>query len=117
MRMGRKHRTKSKRRSRYVDPAVESIDQMAVINARDMMFGNLVSMGWRLAVMVLLPIFIGVQIDKWLDSSPSVTLAAFFIAIFGAGVLIYRTYNEMNSQSEIDSRMKRIKKSRGKNNV
>lgn len=115
--MGKTSRTKVKRQSRYVDPAVESIDQLAVIDARNMLFSNFVSMGWRLAIMVLVPIFIGVQIDKWLDSSPSVTLAAFFIAIFGAGVLIYRTYIDMNTQTMMQSQTKSTKKSRGKKNA
>jgi hypothetical protein len=57
------------------------------------------NIGWRLAIMILLPLFIGVQLDKKFDSSPSITLAAFFIAIFGAGVIINKTYKEINAQT------------------
>lgn len=94
--MGKINSLKKRPKSKFVDPA---LDQLTVIDARSMLITNLISMGWRLAIMVLLPIFIGIQIDKKLNSSPSVTLAAFFIALFGAGILIYRTYVELTPQS------------------
>lgn len=74
------------------------LDQLAAANAKSMLFANMFSMGWRLALMVLIPIFAGVQLDKKFDTSPSLTLAAFFIAVFGAGLLIARTFNEMTRQ-------------------
>lgn len=55
--------------------------QLAVVNARGMMVSNMLGMGWRLALIVLVPIFIAVQLDKKFNSSPSLTLAAFFIAL------------------------------------
>lgn len=82
-------------KKKYTDPAV---DQLAVIDARNMFFSNLVGMGWRLAVMVLIPLFIGVQIDKRFDTSPNFTLGAFFIAIAGAGYLIWKTYQGMQRE-------------------
>lgn len=74
------------------DPA---LDYLSMYSARNMLFTNLIGMGWRLALMVLIPIFIGVQLDRRFDSEPSLTLAAFFVAIFGASMLIYRTYAEL----------------------
>ncbi len=76
------------------DPVV---DRLAAANAKSVLLGNLFSMGWRLAVTVLLPIYVGVQLDKRFDSAPSLSLAAFFIAIFAAGLLIYKTYQEMTA--------------------
>lgn len=81
------------------DPVV---NELAVINARGMFFSNLLGMGWRLALIVLVPIFAAVQLDKKFDSKPSLTLAAFFIAVFGAGMLIARTYNDMARQQALD---------------
>ncbi len=81
------------------DPA---LDHLAMFDARTMMLGELVTMGWKLALMVLIPIFIGVQLDKHFDSKPSVTLTAFFIAIFGASMVIYKTYNRLNAQAALD---------------
>lgn len=89
------------------DPAV---DALAMYSARNMMVTNMMSMGWRLAVMVLLPIFIGVQLDKRFDSAPSLTLAAFFIAIFGAGLLIYRTFNELTAEAALEEAKKAKRK-------
>lgn len=95
------------------------LDQLKVVSARNMLITSLFSMGWRLAIMVLLPIFIGVQLDKKLNSAPSITLAAFFIAIFGASMLIYKTYNEITTLQNIeDARAaKRAKKRKRSNNV
>ncbi len=77
------------------------MDQLSAVSAKSLLVGNIINMGWRLGIMVLGPIFIGVQLDKKFDSSPSLTLAAFFIAIFGSSLLIYRTYSEMNAATEI----------------
>lgn len=101
--MGKNNSSKKRKNSRYIDPA---LDQITPVDAKSMLFSNMISMGWRLAIMVLLPIFIGVQIDRRLDSSPSVTLAAFFIAVFGAGLLIYRSYKELNTELLQDEQKK-----------
>lgn len=81
--------------SKTGDPVV---DQLAVIDAKNMLFSSLINMGLRLAVMVLVPIFIGVQLDKRLDTSPNFTLGMFFIAIAGASYLIWKTYASMQRE-------------------
>ncbi len=81
------------------DPA---LDALAMFNARNMMVSEIVTMGWKLAIMILIPIFIGTQLDNRFDTKPSFTLAAFFIAIFGASLLIYKTYNELNAQAALE---------------
>lgn len=87
-------------------------DDFAMASAKNMLIGNLVNMGLRLAVMILLPIYIGVQLDKRFDSTPSLTLGAFFIAIIGASLLIYRTYTEMAAQAETPTAPNKPKKLR-----
>lgn len=77
------------------DPVV---DRLAVASARSVLLGSLIGMGWRLAITVLLPIFVGIQLDKKFDSAPSLALAAFFIAIFAASLLIYKTYQDMTAE-------------------
>lgn len=94
----------SKRSTKFKGDPV--LDQLAVVNARSVLTENLIGMGWRLALMVLLPIFIGVQLDKKFDSSPSLTLAAFFIAVFGAGVLIARAYSEIQAEQQLEDARK-----------
>lgn len=101
-----KTRTAKTKRSKTGDPVV---DQLAVIDAKNMFVGNLISMGWRLACMVIIPIFAGVQLDKHFDTKPQLTLVAFFIAIFGSGVLIYRNYVDMQREQTL-SEMKKSKR-------
>lgn len=107
--MGKAATRKKRTTSKTGDPVV---DQLAVIDARNMFVSNLFGMGWRLAIMILLPIFIGVQIDKKFDTKPSFALAAFFLAIAGASYLIYRTYISMQREQLV----KDIKKPKKKSN-
>lgn len=89
------------------DPVV---DRLAVIDARNMFFTSLISMGWRLAIMVLVPIFIGVQLDRRLDTKPSFTLAAFFIALIGSAYLIYKNYSDMQREQLLEETKKSKRK-------
>jgi F0F1-type ATP synthase assembly protein I len=94
------------------DPA---LDALAVFQARNMLVSEIVTMGWKLALMVLLPIFIGVQLDNRFNTKPSLTLAAFFIAIFGAGVMIFKTYNDLMTQAALEQASpikKKVKKNK-----
>lgn len=95
--------------SKTGDPVV---DQLAVIDAKNMFFGNLIGMGMRLAVMVLIPIIAGVQLDKRLDTSPNFTLGAFFLAIFGASYLIWKTYTGMQREQLLVDMKKSKRKTR-----
>ncbi len=101
--------TRKRTRKFKGDPVV---DQLAVANARGMFFANLFGMGWRLALIVLVPIFAGVQLDKKFDTAPSLTLAAFFLAVFGAGVMIAQTYNDMAKQQALDDAKETKRKQR-----
>lgn len=101
---------RAKRTSKFKSDPV--LDQLAVANAKGMFFTNLFSMGWRLALMVLIPIFVGVQLDKRFDTSPSLTLAAFFIAVFGASLLIARTYQDITRQQLLDEQKQAKRKLR-----
>ena len=84
------------------DPA---LDLLAGFDAKSQLLMASVNIGWRLAVVVLIPLFIAVQLDRYFDTTPSITLAAFFIAIFAAGVTIYRAYQEINDrQQEADTK-------------
>lgn len=78
------------------------MDQLNTVSARSMLVGNIVSMGWRLALTVLVPLFLGVQLDKKFDTAPSITLAAFFIAIFGAGLLIAKAYSQIQTEQALE---------------
>lgn len=96
--------------SKTGDPVV---DQLAVIDARSMFFGSLVSMGMRLALIVLLPILLGVQLDKKFDTAPNFTMGAFFLAIFGSSYLIWSTYNNIQREQLLADMKKSKKRKRG----
>lgn len=95
------------------DPVV---DQLAVAQARGTFFTELFGIGWRLALVVLIPIFIAVQLDKKFDTAPSLTLAAFFIAIFMAGMLIAKTYSQIQADQLVaDMKAAKQKRKRSQN--
>ncbi len=43
------------------------------------------NMSWQLAVVVLVPIIGGFELDQKLDTLPALTIAGFFIAMAGMG--------------------------------
>lgn len=53
-------------------------------------------MSWRLAVVVLLPLIGGVEIDKHLGTSPWFTLLGFLLAMAGTGFVMWQTLQQVN---------------------
>ena len=72
---------------------------LARLNARNMFYAATVSMGWQLAVTVLVPVFIGVKLDDHFNSAPSYTLAALFIAAGGACYVVWKTIKQVGQNS------------------
>ena len=93
------------------DPA---LDYLSGLDMKSQLISASLNLGWQLALTVLIPIFIGVQIDRKFDSSPSWTLTALFLAIAGSAVILSRTFKELNRTQEADikaaSKRKRSKK-------
>ncbi len=54
-------------------------------------------MSWRLAIVVLVPILGGFELDKLLDSLPAFTIIGFFAAMAGMAYVVGRTLKEYNS--------------------
>lgn len=48
------------------------------------------NMSWQLAVVVLVPIIGGFKLDQKLDTLPALTIAGFFIAMAGMGLVVWR---------------------------
>lgn len=76
------------------------IDSSAKSMARTQVVANLLGMGWRLAVAVLVPLLVGVQLDKRLGSEPAYTLSGFILAILLASYMIYREYQSIQSDQQ-----------------
>ncbi len=47
-------------------------------------------MSWQLAVVVLVPIIGGFELDKRLNTLPALTIAGFFIAMCGMAAVVWR---------------------------
>jgi len=48
------------------------------------------NMSWQLAVVVLVPIIGGFELDKKLDTVPAFTIAGFFVAMAGMALVVWR---------------------------
>lgn len=53
-------------------------------------------MTWRLAIVVLVPIIGGFQLDKALDTSPVFFISGFVLAMTGMGLVMWRTVQAAN---------------------
>lgn len=76
------------------------IDTSAQSVARYRLAGQLVSMGWQLLIVVLIPILLGVWLDRRFGSTPSCSLTGFMLAIVLASYLIYREYRTIQNDTE-----------------
>lgn len=70
-------------------------EKLLAANAKSLLLANVISMGWKLALTVLVPIYVGVQLDKRFGTQQTYTMTAFFVAVFAASVLIYKAYSDM----------------------
>lgn len=69
---------------------------MVIMSARQDFIDAAFSMGWQLALTILIPVFIGVQVDKKFDTSPSYTLTALFLAIGMGGYVVAQTIKKVS---------------------
>lgn len=53
-------------------------------------------MSWRLAIAVLVPIIGGVELDKRLKTSPTLTIIGFGLAMIGMGLVLWQTLQSAN---------------------
>lgn len=55
-----------------------------------------IDMSWRLAIVILLPIIGGVELDKALNLSPACTIAGFLLAMAGMAWVMWQTLQTAN---------------------
>ncbi len=80
---------------------------LAVFSARRQFISSALTMGWQMAGMVIVPVFIGVKLDERFSSAPSLALVALFFAIGGAVWVVSRTIQQVNrDQAELDKNQK-----------
>lgn len=77
-------------------PTDQVPDKLRVQAARQAFVVSSLAMTWRLAVVVLGPLLVGVKIDNHFHSSPAYTLMALFLAMIGAGWVIKGAFNAVS---------------------
>jgi hypothetical protein len=65
---------------------VAKVDQS---NPRGEFFAAALTMSWQLAIVVLVPIIGGFQLDKKLDILPVLTVAGFIVAMAGMALVVW----------------------------
>lgn len=58
------------------------------------------NMGWQLAVVVLVPVIGGVELDRYEKTTPIWTIAGFLVAILGVYAVIRRVLNGLEKESK-----------------
>lgn len=98
--------------TRKTTTATADLQQAAeVFNAKQRFFSATLNMSWQLALMVVIPVVAGVKLDQKFDTTPSLTLAGFFLAAFAACFVVWNTVKDVNRlQAEDDNKKLRGKK-------
>jgi len=75
----------------------QMVDRAAKQMAGQRILGSLVGMGWRLLIAVMGPIIVGLQIDKHLETGKRNTFGGFILAICLSSYMIYKEYQQIQS--------------------
>lgn len=59
--------------------------------AKSVFVGMALDMSWRLALVVLIPIIGGFELDSKLGTTPLLTVVGFMLAMVGFGLVLWRT--------------------------
>lgn len=78
--------------------------------AKTQFIGSTLNLSWKLAFAVLIPIIGGIKLDQHFNTSPSLVLTGFMIAMVAAALTIKSTVQEVDElQAEADKKGKRKK--------
>jgi F0F1-type ATP synthase assembly protein I len=81
-------------------PAVQAKPHAAVgnqtSNPSSVFIGAALDMSWRLAIVVLLPIIGGFELDQHLHMSPFLTIVGFLLAMGGMALVLWQTLQQVN---------------------
>jgi hypothetical protein len=54
------------------------------------------NMSWQLAIVVLVPVIGGYELDQKLDTLPALTIAGFFVAMAGMALVIWHQLQQFS---------------------
>ena len=78
----------------------ENQNQVGHKNAIRMMFvGAVLDLTWQMAIVVLVPIIGGYELDKALKTSPALIIIGFVLAMAGTFLVLRRTLNRYSDQA------------------
>lgn len=87
--------------TRVKSAEIDEVDRLAAaVVAKQQFVTSAVDMGWRLALVVIIPVFIGTWLDNRYNSEPSYTLASLFLATGGAVWVIFSTIKQIQSKKD-----------------
>jgi F0F1-type ATP synthase assembly protein I len=58
------------------------------------------NMSWQLAIVVLVPIIFGYELDKKLDTLPSLTILGFLLAMIGMALVVWRQMQLLDPENK-----------------
>jgi F0F1-type ATP synthase assembly protein I len=73
-------------------------------NTTSLFVGLALDMSWRLALIVLVPILGGYEIDRHWHTTPLLTIVGIIIAMIGVPLVLRQTLNKVNSLPPIPKR-------------
>lgn len=76
----------------------------AAFTASQQFVNSTISMGWQMALMVIIPVVIGVKLDDHFKTQPSYTLAALFLAVGGAAMIVSRTISNVKKDQDKENK-------------
>ncbi len=78
---------------------IDDIERALIVQGAKRQFISVsMSMGWQLAVTVIVPVIIGVKLDDHFHTTPSYTLAALVLATGGAIAVVASTIKQVNRE-------------------
>lgn len=87
--------------TKKTSPAVsEKNDQLATAEIRSTFFAAALSMGWQLAVVVVIPIVGGYYLDQRLDVAATWEIVGFVVALLGFIVVVRRQLLDFNEMTK-----------------
>lgn len=106
---------KAAAKSKTTTPAANDTTQqyMDVLAAKNRFFAVTLNMGWRLALTVLIPLIAGIKLDDRFKTSPSYTLAGFFLAVAGGAMVVWSSVKEVNAEQAEEEAEKNTEKTKG----
>lgn len=84
-------KTQTKRKVAGPRPETSAERLAKIADAKQQFLDSALNMSWQLAVTIIVPVFIGVQLDSKFGTEPAWTLGALFLAVFMACGVVVKT--------------------------